>query len=89
MIKKDIVNYLYEHHGAFSKKECEKLVDLFFESIKDGLRRDKNVKISKFGTFYVKKYGGRNIVHPITGKKIKIETHNVVSFRKSKQKNKT
>ncbi len=86
MVKKDIVNYLYEHHGAFSKKECEKLVNLFFNSIKEGLKKDKNVKISKFGTFYVRKYGERNIFHPTTREKIKIDTHYVVSFRKSKQK---
>lgn len=84
MVKKDIVNYLYYNHGGFSRKECQWIVDVFFDFLKSGLKEDRKVTLSKFGTFYVKKYEGRKIYHPITKKEIKIESHHTVSFRKSK-----
>ena len=84
MTKKEIVDYLYYHHGGFSRKECKSLVENFFSTIKNGLKDDGKVLLSNFGTFYVKRYQGREILHPITGERVSVKTHNTVSFRKSK-----
>ena len=51
--KKDIINSIYMQIG-FSKKISETLLDEFFSIILEHLKKNKKVKISKFGTFKVK-----------------------------------
>ena len=50
LTKKDLVNAIYMQIG-FSKKINENLIEDFFLSIIDNLKKNKKVKISNFGTF--------------------------------------
>ncbi|MBP8625839.1 MAG: integration host factor subunit alpha [Syntrophorhabdaceae bacterium] len=82
MTKIEIVANLYEKLG-FSKRECANIVDAFFQTIKETLARDENVKLSGFGNFIVKTKRARRGRNPQTGEEIKIAERKVLNFRLS------
>ena len=53
LTKKDIVNLIYMQLG-FSKQISESLIEEFFSLIISNIKEEK-IKISKFGTFSIKK----------------------------------
>ena len=70
---------------GYSKKISETLLDDFFQIIFENLKKNKKVKIAKFGTFelrYKKSRIGRN---PKTKEKKMISQRNVVLFKPSKE----
>jgi integration host factor subunit alpha len=82
LTKADIVEELYSKLG-FSKKEATDLVDLVFDSLKDGLGRGEKIKISGFGNFVVRKKRARTGRNPQTGQAIEISARSVLTFRPS------
>ena len=53
LTKQDLINSIYMKIG-FSKKISETLLDDFFSTILENLITHKKVKITNFGTFYLK-----------------------------------
>tara|TARA_B110000444_G_scaffold191842_1_gene181645 strand:+ start:44 stop:238 length:195 start_codon:yes stop_codon:yes gene_type:complete len=53
LTKKDLVNLVYMQIG-FSKQISENLIDELFSSIVLNLKKEKKIKISKFGTFSIR-----------------------------------
>ena len=83
LTKKEIVNSIYMQIG-FSKKISELLLDDLFQIILKNIVENKKVKISKFGTFYLRRKKQRIGRNPKT-KEIKIiSERNVVLFKASK-----
>ncbi len=86
MSRPEIIKQLKSKHPNLNKSQLEKIVDVFFESIKNALILDRTVEIRGFGTFFVKrikeKYSARN---PSTGKMIYVPEKNRVRFRASKK----
>ena len=83
LTKKDLVNLVYMQIG-FSKQISENLIDEFFSSIIINLKKEKKIKISKFGTFSIrdkKKRIGRN---PKTKEEKIISSRKVVLFKPAK-----
>ena len=54
LTKKEIINSIYMQIG-YSKKICEALIDDFFDILLENLIKNQKVKISGFGTFFLKK----------------------------------
>ena len=82
--RKDLVNLVYMQIG-FSKLISENLIEEFFSLMIVNLKKEKKIKISKFGTFFIrskKKRIGRN---PKTKEKKIISERNVVLFKPSKE----
>ena len=78
--KADIVEYLHTQLGL-NKSESKKLIEDFFNEIKDSLARNEEVKLSGFGNFELldkKSRPGRN---PKTGEEVTISARRVVTFR--------
>ena len=67
-----------------SKLQAGRLVDTVLEGIKNGLRADRCVTITGFGTFEVKKRKERIGRNPHTGDPIIIRAGNRVGFRVGK-----
>jgi DNA-binding protein HU-beta len=67
-----------------SKLQAARLVDTVLDGIKTGLRADKTVTITGFGTFEVKKRKARVGRNPHTGVPISIEAGHRVGFRVGK-----
>tara|TARA_B100000242_G_scaffold5881_1_gene3722 strand:- start:3206 stop:3496 length:291 start_codon:yes stop_codon:yes gene_type:complete len=84
LTKKDIVNSIYMQIG-YSKKVSETLLEEFFNILLNSLIHKKTVKISKFGTFFLKQKKQRIGRNPKTKKEAVITARNVISFKASKE----
>ena len=84
LTKKDLVNSIYMQVG-FSKQITENLVEEFFSIIVSNLRKKKNVKISKFGTFLIRPKSSRVGRNPKTKEETEISKRDVVLFKPSKE----
>ena len=84
LTKKDLVNSLYLQIG-YSKKISENLLEDFFEIIFSTLKKNKKVKIAKFGTFAIREKKSRIGRNPKTKENKIISKRNVVLFKPSKE----
>ena len=84
LTKKDLVNLVYMQLG-FSKQISENLIEEFFQSIIVNLQKEKILKLSKFGTFSIRKKNSRVGRNPKTKEKKIISERNVVLFKPSKE----
>ena len=84
LTKKDLVNAVYMQIG-FSKNISENLIDDFFLMIIDKLKEEKKIKLSKFGTFFIRSKKSRIGRNPLTKEKKMISDRDVVLFKASKE----
>jgi len=84
LTKKDIINSIYMQIGL-SKKISENLFEDVFDCILENLIKYKKVKISKFGTFFIKNKKSRPGVNFKTKEKKTISERNVLLFKPSKE----
>lgn len=67
-----------------SKKDAEKAVNSFIETITDSLAKDDKIQLVGFGTFMVKNRPARNARNPRTGEEIKISASKTPAFKAGK-----
>ena len=84
LTKKDLINSIYMQIG-FSKKISENLLEDIMETIIENLKKNKKLKISKFGTFSIRNKKSRIGRNPLTKEKKIISSRNVVLFKPSKE----
>ena len=84
LTKKDLINSVYMQIG-FSKNISEYLTDDLFSIIIENIKKEKKIKIAKFGTFSVRNKKSRLGRNPKTKEKKIISTRNVVLFKASKE----
>jgi integration host factor subunit alpha len=84
MTKKGLTDLIYDKMGI-SKNESYKLVESFFDIIRDELIRGNDVMISGFGKWSVKKKGERTGRNPQTGEAMPIGARKVITFKGSKK----
>ena len=84
LTKKDLINSIYMQLG-FSKKISESLVEDFLKNIIVNLDKEKIIKLSKFGTFFVREKKSRLGRNPKTKEEKIISKRNVVLFKPSKE----
>ena len=68
----------------FSKKDIEKVVDVFLDCISDALVEGDKVVLSGFGTFEVRDRVERSGVNPRTGETIYIPAQKTPAFKVGK-----
>ena len=84
LTKKDLVNLVYMQLG-FSKQISESLIEDFFETIVQNIKDKKKLKLSKFGTFSIRKKKSRVGRNPKTKESKIISSREVVLFKPSKE----
>tara|TARA_B100001996_G_scaffold162210_1_gene123702 strand:+ start:218 stop:517 length:300 start_codon:yes stop_codon:yes gene_type:complete len=84
LTKKDLVNLVYMQLG-FSKQISENLIDDFLSTIIVSIKSEKKLKLSKFGTFTVRKKKSRIGRNPKTKESKIISSREVVLFKPSKE----
>ncbi|OIO59287.1 MAG: HU family DNA-binding protein [Verrucomicrobia bacterium CG_4_10_14_3_um_filter_43_23] len=85
MNKGELIEEVQKKLGkACTKAEAERAVNAVLEAIKNGVKKDKLVALTGFGSFLVKKRAARNGVNPQTGEKIKIKASKTVGFKAGK-----
>ena len=83
LTKKNIVNSVYMQIG-FPKKVIEEILNDIISLIIEGVKKDKKLKITNFGTFFLKEKKSRIGRNPKTKEEKIIKERNVVSFKPSK-----
>ena len=84
LTKRDLVNLIYMQLG-FSKQISENLIEDFLLTIISNIRDEKKLKLSKFGTFTVRKKKSRIGRNPKTKESKVISSRDVVLFKPSKE----
>mgnify|MGYP001291273114 CR=1 FL=1 len=84
LTKKDLINLVYMQIG-FSKQISEYLINDFFSLIIESLKKEKKIKISRFGTFSIRLKKSRIGRNPKTKENKIISSRNVVLFKPSKE----
>ena len=84
LTKKDLINSVYMQIG-FSKNISENLIDDFLVTIVQNLKKEKKLKLSKFGTFTLRSKKSRIGRNPKTKEQKTISGRDVVLFKASKE----
>ena len=84
LTKKDLVNLVYMQLG-FSKQISENLIEDFLLTIVTNIKKEKKLKLSKFGTFSIRQKKSRIGRNPKTKEQKLISSRDVVLFKPSKE----
>tara|TARA_B100001741_G_C16334799_1_gene496712 strand:+ start:66 stop:362 length:297 start_codon:yes stop_codon:yes gene_type:complete len=84
LTKKELVNLIYMQLG-FSKQISENLIEDFFQTIVFNLINEKTLKLSNFGTFFIREKKSRIGRNPKTKESKIISQRSVALFKPSKE----
>lgn len=82
LTKADLAALLFDHLGL-NKRESKDMVEAFFGIVHDSLAQGREVKISGFGNFNIRRKAPRPGRNPRTGEAIPIKARHVVTFHAS------
>jgi len=82
LTKAELADLLFERLGL-NKRESKDMVESFFELIHGSLVQGKDVKLSGFGNFQIRRKAPRPGRNPRTGEAIPIKARQVVTFHAS------
>ena len=83
LTKKDIIKSIYMQIG-FPKKVIEEIINDLMDLIIDGIKKDKKLKITNFGTFILREKKSRIGRNPKTKEERIVKERKVVLFKPSK-----
>ena len=83
MNKTELIAALAEK-AEVSKKDAEKVLNAFVETVQDAVKADDKVQLVGFGTFESTARAAREGKNPQTGEKIKIAACKVPAFKAGK-----
>ena len=82
LTKAELADLLFERLGL-NKRESKDMVEAFFDIIHAALITGRDVKMSGFGNFNIRRKAPRPGRNPRTGEAIPIKARNVVTFHAS------
>ncbi|HHX24752.1 MAG: HU family DNA-binding protein [Tepidanaerobacteraceae bacterium] len=83
MNKADLISVMAEKSGM-TKKDSEKALNAFIETVEEALVKRDKVQLVGFGTFEVRERSARKGRNPQTGEEIDIPAANVPAFKAGK-----
>ena len=84
LTKAELAELLFERLGL-NKRESKDMVEAFFEIVHGTLVDGRDVKLSGFGNFNIRRKAPRPGRNPRTGESIPIKARNVVTFHASQK----
>ena len=84
MVKSELVQKLCNIHPNILRKDIEKIFDIIFSEITEGLCRGENIEIRGFGTYKVKKRRARIGRNPKNSETIQIPEKKTIRWKMSK-----
>ncbi len=84
LTKAELAELLFERLGL-NKRESKDMVDGFFDIIHETLVQGRDVKLSGFGNFNIRRKAPRPGRNPRTGEAIPIKARHVVTFHASQK----
>jgi len=87
MVKSQIISKLSNKtHQQLKKSDLKKILQIFLDTIIEGIKKNRSTEFRRFGTFSVKilkeKKNARN---PRTGEKIHVKEKKSISFKMSQE----
>jgi integration host factor subunit alpha len=82
LTKAELAELLFERLGL-NKREAKDMVEAFFDILHEALVSGKDVKLSGFGNFNIRRKAPRPGRNPRTGESIPIKARHVVTFHAS------
>jgi integration host factor subunit alpha len=82
LTKAELAELLFDRLGL-NKRESKDMVEAFFDIVHDTLVEGRDVKLSGFGNFNIRRKAPRPGRNPRTGEAIPIKARNVVTFHAS------
>ncbi|HZX10918.1 MAG: HU family DNA-binding protein [Candidatus Aminicenantes bacterium] len=83
MIKADLINKLSKDMNI-TKQEAENGVNIFFDTLKEAIKRGEEIELRGFGSFRIRKRDSRSGRNPRTGERVKVPAKKVIYFKPSK-----
>lgn len=83
MTKKEFIE-LYAEKGNITKKEAEKNINIFLESVEEALVKGEEVSFVGWGKWEVVERASRDVRNPRTQEMMKIAPKKVVKFKAGK-----
>ena len=80
LTKAEMAEKLFDEVGL-NKREAKEFVDAFFDVLREALEQGRQVKLSGFGNFDLRRKNQRPGRNPKTGEEIPISARTVVTFR--------
>ena len=77
-----VKNFAYQQNIPLD--EATNVVNTFFETIKDSLKKDDRVEIRGFGSFQIKNYPGYLGRNPSTGEPVQVKPKSLPFFKVGK-----
>ena len=84
LTKAEMAERLFDEVGL-NKREAKEFVDAFFDTLREGLEAGRQVKLSGFGNFDLRRKNQRPGRNPKTGEEIPITARRVVTFHASQK----
>jgi len=84
MNRSDLIDVLIKETDLNSS-DAKKVVNIFFDSIKNALAQDQRVEVRGFGSFTVKRYKGYTGRNPKTGQKTDVPDKKLPFFKAGKE----
>ena len=84
LTKAELSELLFDNLGL-NKRESKDMVEAFFEIVHGTLVAGKDVKLSGFGNFHIRRKAPRPGRNPRTGESIPIKARQVVTFHASQK----
>lgn len=84
MNRSDVISVLKEESNL-SRKDAEKVTDIFFETIEETLSQGERVEIRGFGSFTVNKYKPYTGRNPKSGTQINVPSKKLPFFKVGKE----
>ena len=83
MNRSELISSIADKSGL-TKKDSEKALVAFIESVEEQLQKGEKVQLIGFGTFEISERAARTGKNPQTGKEIKIPASKVPQFKAGK-----
>ena len=84
LTKAEMAERLFDEVGL-NKREAKEFVDSFFDALREALEHGRQVKLSGFGNFDLRRKNQRPGRNPKTGEEIPITARRVVTFHASQK----
>ncbi len=85
IVKSGLLKQISDSYPNFLKKDLEKFLDIFFDEIKNALKKDERVELRGFGIWFTNIQKARISRNPKTGEKVQTPEKKTIHFKLAKE----
>ena len=85
IVKSELLKQISDNYPNFLKKDLKKFLDIFFDEIKNALKKDERVELRGFGIWSTNIQKARISRNPKTGEKVQTPEKKTIHFKIAKE----